>query len=122
MSAPMATNLRAANAKLTVYNRTASKCAGLTQNGSIVAATPKVVAQKTDTGFIILCVSDKQSLKSAICDTNGVLSGLVPGVTVIDMGTSTVTETRRIAGGQYIDAPVSSGEVGAKAPQPAPSV
>ena len=51
----------------------------------------------------------------------GILTALVPGVTVIDMGTTEVPVTRALAtavtaaGGHYIDAPVSGGEVGAKA-------
>lgn len=121
MGNPMAANLLAANATLTIYNRTASKCVGLAEKGASVAATPKEIAQCTGTGFIILCVSDTSSLKAAICDTNGVLPGLVPGATVIDMGSSSVTATRQLAnivkeaGGRYVDAPVSGGEAGAKA-------
>jgi 3-hydroxyisobutyrate dehydrogenase-like beta-hydroxyacid dehydrogenase len=117
MGAPMAANLLAANAKLTVYNRTVEKSAGLAKDGAIVATCPKTAAEGA--GFIILCVSDTPSLEAAICGEHGVLQGLKSGARVIDMGTSEVNVTRRLAakvealGGRYIDAPVSGGEVGA---------
>ncbi|WP_267895724.1 NAD(P)-dependent oxidoreductase [Loktanella sp. Alg231-35] len=121
MGAPMAKNLLEANADLTVYNRTSSKCAGLANLGAKVAVTPAQVAHDVGTGTIILCVSDTPSLEAALDGDSGVLAGLVPGAVVIDMGTSEVSATRRLAvevkmrGGRYIDAPVSGGEVGAKA-------
>ena len=121
MGAPMAANLCAASAEMTVYNRTASKCAALAEAGAHVAATPQEVARRIGAGFIILCVSDTSSLEAAVSGENGVLSGLAPGATVIDMGTSKVSVTRQLAcrvaaaGGRFIDAPVSGGEVGAKA-------
>ncbi len=85
MGAPMAANLRAANAEMTVYNRTASKCAALAEAGAHVASTPQEVAQRIGANFIILCVSDTPSLKAALSGENGVLAGLAPGATVIDM-------------------------------------
>lgn len=121
MGAPMATNLLNAGARLIVYNRTLAKSEGLAASGAKVANTPSEVAQVTGSGFIFLCVSDTGSLAEAIYGEGGILSSLVSGVTVIDMGTTGVTETRRFAqlvsnaGGRYIDAPVSGGEVGAKA-------
>ena len=50
---------------------------------------------------------------------NGLLESVTPGMLVIDMGTTDLDVTRRMAeavkakGGDYIDAPVSGGQVGA---------
>ncbi|WP_217351930.1 NAD(P)-dependent oxidoreductase [Ruegeria sp. HKCCD8929] len=120
MGAPMAANLLAANADLIVHNRTAKKCADLAELGARVAMTPGEVGQEVGAGSIVLCVSDTPSLEAVLCGENGVLTELVSGTTVIDMGTSEVSATRRLAaevqarGGRYVDAPVSGGETGAR--------
>lgn len=121
MGAPMAANLQKANAALTVYNRTAAKCESFAKTGASVAATPKDFARKVGDGIIIICVSDTASMQETLQGNSGVLAGLSHGATVIDMGTSEVSVTRRLAkdiaaaGGRFVDAPVSGGEVGAKA-------
>lgn len=121
MGAPMAENLLKAKMALTVYNRTAAKCETLSKAGASVATNPRDLAQSVGAGLIVVCVSDTVSLEDAVLGDLGVLAGLSCGATVIDMGTSAVSATRKLAaqvaqaGGKYIDAPVSGGEVGAKA-------
>lgn len=120
MGAPMAKNLLDAGAQLTVFNRTRAKCEPLEALGASIADSPQAVAQQTEGGIIILCVSDTPSMEAAILGEQGILSSLAAGTLVIDMGTSEVSVTRRIAvevekaGGRFIDAPVSGGETGAQ--------
>jgi 2-hydroxy-3-oxopropionate reductase len=58
---------------------------------------------------------------SALFDENGVAAGLTPGKVVVDMSSISPVETKAFAerikalGCEYVDAPVSGGEVGAKA-------
>jgi 3-hydroxyisobutyrate dehydrogenase-like beta-hydroxyacid dehydrogenase len=121
MGTPMAEHLRRAGAALTVHNRTAAKTVPFAQAGAHAAETPRDLAERVGDGFIIICVSDTESLTTTLLGRNGVLAGMSRGATVIDMGTSEVSVTRKlaaqinVAGGHYIDAPVSGGEVAAKA-------
>jgi 2-hydroxy-3-oxopropionate reductase len=78
----------------------------------------KEVAQQSD--IIILMVPDTPNVRSALFDANGIAEGLTPGKIVIDMSSISPIETKEFArrvnelGCQYLDAPVSGGEVGAK--------
>jgi len=120
MGAPMAENLLEAGAQLTLFNRTATKCTPLVKLGATVAGSPSDLAMRTAGGIIILCVSDTPAFEAAITGPHGVLSGLSPDTLIIDMGSSKVGATRRLAklveqaGGRFVDAPVSGGEIGAQ--------
>ena len=120
MGAPMAHNIFRSDANLVVYNRTPAKADSLTENGAVLATSPADLAHRVGSGIIVICVSDTPSLETALSGENGVISGLAEGALVIDMGTSGVSATKRLAeaiqraGARYIDAPVSGGEVGAK--------
>lgn len=120
MGAPMAQNLLSAGARLVVFNRTAAKCAPLVALGARAAVSPREVAEQTGAGTIVLCVSDTPALTAALTGSEGVLCELAPDTLVIDMGTSEVGKTKQLAssvrqaGGHYVDAPVSGGEVGAR--------
>lgn len=129
MGAPMCRNLLAAGADLVVYNRTREKAealAGSSPGRVRVAAAPAEVASPgsgaaPDT--IIVNLVDTAAVERAVTgdEPKGILAGLRPDQLVIDMGTSGVAETRRLAaqvkqaGGHYVDAPVSGGVVGAEA-------
>lgn len=84
-----------------------------------VCATGKEVAENADT--IITMVPDTPHVEAALFGENGVAEGLSAGKTVIDMSSIAPMETKEFAakikdmGCQYLDAPVSGGEVGAKA-------
>jgi 2-hydroxy-3-oxopropionate reductase len=66
-------------------------------------------------------VPDTPHVASALFDENGVAAGLTPGKVVVDMSSISPVETKAFAerikalGCEYVDAPVSGGEVGAKA-------
>ncbi len=91
----------------------------LIEQGGKPCANSKDVAQKAD--IIITMVPDTPHVESALFGTPGVAEGLAPGKIVVDMSSISPLETKRFAEKinqlrcQYLDAPVSGGEVGAKA-------
>jgi 2-hydroxy-3-oxopropionate reductase len=70
---------------------------------------------------IIIMVPDTPDVEKALFGENGVAEGLSPDKIVIDMSSISPVETKQFAekinalGCKYLDAPVSGGEVGAKA-------
>jgi 2-hydroxy-3-oxopropionate reductase len=79
---------------------------------------PKEVAQKAD--VIFLMVPDTPDVELVLFGENGVAEGLTKGKIVVDMSSISPIETKRFAeringlGCNFLDAPVSGGEVGAK--------
>jgi len=114
----MARNLHKAGAAVTVSSRSAGPVDELAGDGLAAAGTPREVAMAAD--IVIIMVTDTAAVDNVLHGPDGVIAGLAPGKTVIDMGTTKVRETREwadevaAAGGAYIDAPVSGGQVGAE--------
>ena len=118
MGAPMAGHLIAAGH--TVYLNTRSAVpAQLLEAGGHACTSAQEVAQKAD--IIFLMLPDTPDVEAVLFGTNGVASGLSAGKTVVDMSSISPMDTKAFAakinalGCQYMDAPVSGGEVGAKA-------
>jgi 2-hydroxy-3-oxopropionate reductase len=118
MGAPMAGHL--IKGGHTVHLRSRSQVAPeLVAAGGVVCATAAEVASKAD--VIILMVPDTPDVETVLFGTDGVASGLSKGKTVIDMSSISPIATKEFAakinalGCDYLDAPVSGGEVGAKA-------
>lgn len=111
MGAPMASNLLRAGYPVTVYNRTASKAAPLTELGATVAASPKEAAAGAD--VVITMVSNDDSIIEVYEGGNGVLAGIRSGTTVIDCSTISPALVQRLAkqiaalGSSFLDAPVT---------------
>jgi 3-hydroxyisobutyrate dehydrogenase-like beta-hydroxyacid dehydrogenase len=67
----------------------------------------------------VLMLADTAAVEQVVFGTNGLAEGLAPGKLLIDMGTTAVLPTRDFAarlaelGVDYINAPVSGGEIGA---------
>ena len=90
--------------------------------GGIVCATPKDVAQQAD--IIITMLPDTPDVEEVLLGDNGVVEGLnfhsEPKKIIIDMSSISPMETKRFAaklnelGHDYVDAPVSGGDVGAQ--------
>ena len=82
-------------------------------------ASAKDVAGQADTIFIM--VPDTPNVEQVLFGENGVAEGITAGKTVVDMSSISPLATKDFAkrinelGCDYIDAPVSGGEVGAKA-------
>src|SRR6185295_19704419 len=116
MGSPMAQHLLAAGHELFV--RTRSKVPEALQ-AATVCATGAAVAQAAEVVFLML--PDTPDVELVLFGKDGVASGLSKGKTVVDMSSISPMETKRFAakvnalGADYLDAPVSGGEVGAKA-------
>ena len=116
MGAPMAAHLLAAGH--TLFVRTRSKVPEALA-GATVCASPKEVAQKADVIFTML--PDTPDVEAVLFGADGVAAGLGKGKTVVDMSSISPIDTKAFAqkidalGCDYLDAPVSGGEVGAKA-------
>lgn len=117
MGKPMARNLRNAGCTLVIHNRSRAVVDELAAEGMTAAESPREVAARA--GAVILMLPDTPTVERALLGDDGVLAGLAPQLLVIDMGTTAVDATRRCAreteaaGGVYVDAPVSGGQVGA---------
>ena len=118
MGAPMAGHLIDAGHTLYLYDIKPVP-AELTAKGGVAAATATEVAQNSD--IIITMVPDTPHVAAALFGENGIAAGLSAGKIVVDMSSIAPVETKQFAakinelGCDYLDAPVSGGEVGAKA-------
>ena len=119
MGLPMAENLQKAGHTIYVSEHHSAAPAELTSKGAVALATPKAVAQEAE--FIIVMVPDTPHVGDVLFREEGVAEGLSAGKIVIDMSSISPTATKEYAekvkatGAEYVDAPVSGGEVGAKA-------
>jgi len=117
MGRPMAGHLIAAGHGL-VLNRVKPASQGLVDKGGTAADTARAVAEAAD--VIILMVPDTPDVEAVLFGENGVADGLSPGKLVIDMSSISPVATKGFAarieakGCDYLDAPVSGGEVGAR--------
>jgi len=116
MGRPMALNLHAAQHSLVVYDRASladdiRAAAKMEPNGKTLAAESEVV---------IVMVPDTPDVENVLFASNGVAEGLKPGTLVIDMSSISPIATKEFArkinekGCDYLDAPVSGGEIGAQ--------
>ena len=118
MGRPMSLNLHRAGARLVIYNRSRAVVDNLIREAIEPADNPADVACRTE--IVVLMVSDTPAVKQVLFGDNGLADGLRPGALVIDMGTTAVAATREYAarlaqtGVDFIDAPVSGGEIGAR--------
>ncbi|MGH8494300.1 MAG: NAD(P)-dependent oxidoreductase [Moraxellaceae bacterium] len=119
MGLPMCRRLLDAGHALTVWNRSAEKCAPLQSAGASIAATPQALATSSD--IIMLCVADTAAVQALVQGDNGLLAGLAAGKIVVDFSSIAPAATRELAtqvkskGASWVDAPVSGGVVGAEA-------
>jgi len=118
MGAPMAGHLQAGGHELFLVKHRSSLPKNLLEGGAVECANKKEVAEKSE--IIITMVPDTPDVKRALFDDDGVAAGLSSGKTVVDMSSISPIETKEFAaeiaklGCEYVDAPVSGGEVGAK--------
>lgn len=117
MGKPMALNLIKGGHTLHLNSRSGVS-AELTSAGGIACDSAKSVAQKSD--VIIIMVPDTPDVEKVLFGPNGVAEGLAKDKLVIDMSSISPIVTKELAkrvnalGCDYLDAPVSGGEVGAK--------
>lgn len=110
MGRGMAANLLKAGYPVTVWNRTAERCASLVAQGAQQAATPAEAAAGAD--LIMYCLSDDAAVEDLVWGAGGLLAAVQPGQVVIDMTTLHPDTSRKEAaayaakGARFLDAPV----------------
>jgi 2-hydroxy-3-oxopropionate reductase len=117
MGAPMAEHLIAGGHSLCVFG--GRRVPDPIRGKAALCKTIKEVAEKSE--VIILMVPDTHDVEAVLFGPDGVAAGLKRGKIVVDMSSISPIETKKFAarinelGCDYLDAPVSGGEVGAKA-------
>ncbi len=117
MGRPMAHNLIKGGHAL-FLNRVKEASNFLVEAGGTAVDTPQQAAEAAEA--VILMLPDTPDVEAVLFGENGVAAGLKPGQLVIDMSSISPVATKdfaaRIAtlGADYVDAPVSGGEVGAR--------
>jgi 2-hydroxy-3-oxopropionate reductase len=118
MGTPMAGHLLAAGHELFAYDLRPVPQALVDQGAKVCRSAKEVAAQAE---VVIVMVPDTPHVAAALFDPDGVAAGLAKGKIVVDMSSISPVETKVFAqkinalGCAYLDAPVSGGEVGAKA-------
>jgi 2-hydroxy-3-oxopropionate reductase len=117
MGRPMAAHLQAAGHTLFLRDIGALP-KELLDAGAVGCASGREVASQAD--IVITMVPDTPHVEAALFGRDGVAEGLSPGKVVVDMSSISPIATKDFArrinehGCDYLDAPVSGGEVGAK--------
>ncbi|AQV98252.1 2-hydroxy-3-oxopropionate reductase [Cupriavidus necator] len=117
MGCPMAANLIAGGHEVHLHTRSAIPPA-LLEQGGMACASSREVAQRSEVVFLM--VPDTPHVESVLFGADGIAQGLAAGKTVVDMSSISPLATKDFAsrinqlGCDYLDAPVSGGEVGAR--------
>ncbi|HYD80554.1 MAG TPA: 2-hydroxy-3-oxopropionate reductase [Paucimonas sp.] len=122
MGAPMAGHLQKGGHKLYLHDQK-NPPFELIEGGATVCTSGAEVANRAD--IVIVMVPDTPHVEAVLFGENGVAQGLkesgAEGKVVVDMSSISPIATKQFAnrikelGADYLDAPVSGGEVGAKA-------
>lgn len=119
MGHSMCRHLMDAGFQVSLYSRTRDKAADLIAAGATWCDSPKDVAQASDVVFAI--VGMPSDVREVFLSDQGVLAGCQPENIVVDMTTSEpqlaieIADAARTRKVHSVDAPVSGGDVGAKA-------
>jgi 2-hydroxy-3-oxopropionate reductase len=117
MGAPMAGHLVAAGHEVFINTRTKVP-ESLASTAATACASPEEVASKADMIFVM--VPDTPDVEKVLFGDKGIAAGLSKGKVVVDMSSISPIATKEFAqrinalGCDYLDAPVSGGELGAK--------
>jgi 2-hydroxy-3-oxopropionate reductase len=113
MGAPMAAHLAKGGHAVLTFSRSNPQV-----EGCMPAASVAELTQESD--VIILMLPDTSDVDNVLFGDGGVASALSEGKAVVDMSSISPTETKKFAarirelGCDYVDAPVSGGQVGAQ--------
>ena len=117
MGAPMAGHLIKAGHQLFVFTR-GKVPEAIAASNATHCTSARGVAERAD--IVITMVPDTPDVEAALFGETGIAAGLTKGKTVVDMSSISPIATKAFAqkinalGCDYLDAPVSGGEVGAK--------
>jgi len=118
MGRPMAGHLQRAGHELLLVRHRSALPPELLAGGAVACDSIAALTERAD--VVILMLPDTPDVEKSLFDSDGVAQGFAPGKLVIDMSSIDPIATKRFAtaigdlGGDYVDAPVSGGEVGAK--------
>jgi len=121
MGGPMAGHLAKAGHHVTVYNRTRQKaeqwCKDHADCQVALADTPKQAAQHAD--LVFSCVGNDRDLREITAGEHGAFHSMRTGTVFVDHTTASAQVARELGqnardrGFEFLDAPVSGGQVGA---------
>lgn len=117
MGKPMALNLRKKGFDVVVHSRSRGPVDLLVEQGATAAASPADVARRAT--VIVTMLPDGPDVRGVVEGERGILSAMQPGTVIIDASTIAPAVARELAarvreaGGWFLDAPVSGGEIGA---------
>jgi 2-hydroxy-3-oxopropionate reductase len=118
MGKPIAKNILKAGFPLVVHNRSRAAVDELVNLGAESAASPAEMAARVDVLFTNL--PDSPDVEMVTLGENGIIKGAHPGLICVDNSTIKPATARSIAKGlskngiEFLDAPVSGGNIGAK--------
>jgi len=121
MGGPMASNLARAGFEMRGWNRTADRPAVVAARDAGVCVCSSIAEAVAGVGMVALCVSDVGDVEEVLFAGDGIAASAAPGTLVIDFSTIGPAAARgfgsRLAAGglRFLDAPVTGGDVGAKA-------
>lgn len=111
MGRAMALNLLRSGFRVTVWNRTLSKCVELVEHGASIGETPAAVVSASK--YTIAMLADPSAALSVVFGKDGALEQICEGKGYIDMSTvdaytsSKISEAIVKKGGSFLEAPVS---------------
>jgi 3-hydroxyisobutyrate dehydrogenase-like beta-hydroxyacid dehydrogenase len=118
MGNPMAVNVQRAGHQMTVTDVRSEAAANLVDEGAAWADSAKAVAEASD--VVMLSLPRPPDVEAVVTGAEGVLAGLAPGGTIIDLSTNSPSVVRALAETAaarqigFLDAPVSGGVYGAR--------
>lgn len=111
-----ARHLHEAGAEVTVWNRSAEPAEAAVRLGLRRADTLPELARRVGPGVVCINLTTTAVVEQVVFGAGGLHEGLHPDALIIDFGTTGVAETKRWAQRvNWVDAPVSGGQVGAEA-------
>jgi 3-hydroxyisobutyrate dehydrogenase-like beta-hydroxyacid dehydrogenase len=111
-----ARHLHNAGAEVIVWNRSDSPAEAAVALGMKRAATLPELARAISDGVICINLTMTDVVEKVVFGEGGLIEGLHPNALIIDFGTTGVPQTKAFAQRvNWVDAPVSGGQVGAEA-------
>ncbi|MDE0369190.1 MAG: 2-hydroxy-3-oxopropionate reductase [bacterium] len=118
MGRPMARRLQKAGHQLFIVRHRAAPPQELLDAGAVLVESATALAEASDVVFTM--VPDTAAVEDALFREQGVAAGLSPGKVVVDMSSISPSASKVFAerirrlGCEYLDAPVSGGDMGAR--------
>lgn len=111
-----ARHLHNAGAEVIVWNRSDAPAEAAVALGMKRAASLPELAREVGPGIICINLTMTDVVEQVVFGAGGLIDGLHPDALIIDFGTTGVPETKTFASQvNWVDAPVSGGQVGAEA-------